>query len=311
MSHLLLQATARRSCTTEVLLVTVGLLLTSGCSRLNKPDEQNADRARELSYRGLDAMQREDWSRAEHFFGEAVLRSPSDERAQAHYADTLWRRGATDKAISHMEKAVELSGSDSELIVQLGEMYLSTGRTALAAAQADEAIRANRQSAKAWALQGDVYAHQQNWPAALASYHRAIGLQEHMPPVQLAIAEIYDQTKRPRRSLATLQSLTDQYPSGKTPTNVIYRHALALKSLGRYDDAVEMLADASQSEQAHADLLYELSEAQFFLGDAANAHLSVLAALARDPNHVASHELKTAIEEQQSGFTAAAERPLR
>lgn len=309
MSDLTRLLTSRQPRTTYVVLVVVAFVMTTGCSRLRKPEEQNEMQARELSFRGLDAMQRDDWRRAEQLFGEAVLRSPADERAQARYADTLWRRGATHEAISHMEKAVELSGADPELIVQLGEMYLATGKITRAAAQADEAIRANRQLAKAWALQGDVYAQQKNLPSALGSYHRAISLQERMPRVQLAIADIYEQTKRPRRSLATLQSLTDQYAAGKTPPEVVYRHALALKSLGRYGDAVEMLADASQSEHAHADLLYELSEAQFFLGDAANAHLSVSAALARDPNHVASRELKAAIEEEQNGLTAIAERP--
>ena len=55
-----------------------------------------------------------------------------------------------------MERAVNLSGGDPDLQVRLGEMYLLRDNTAGAWQQAERAILAQRHSAAAWALRGDV-----------------------------------------------------------------------------------------------------------------------------------------------------------
>jgi tetratricopeptide (TPR) repeat protein len=257
-----------------------------------------------LSLRGIDAMERGQWDDAEEMFERAIEICPVDERAHCRYSQTLWRRGAWDEAISHMEQAVALSGGDAGLLVQLGTMLLERGELEQAAEQASRAISADRRSAGARALQGDILRQQGKYDAALASYHRAMDEPPCDGRVRIAAAEIYLQQGRPHRALGTLQSLADDYPPGETPQPVLYYEGLALKSLGRYDEAVARLSAARSCGPPTADLLYHLSEAELAAGRPTSARSTILEALALDPNHAASQRLKRQIDARRHGVAA-------
>jgi tetratricopeptide (TPR) repeat protein len=184
-----------------------------------------------------------------------------------------------------MEEAVRLSGHDPERLVQLGHMYREQGDMQRAARQAARAIAANGQLASAWALRGEVERACGEQAAALTSFHRALSLQPHFPPVQLAVAEIYTSENRPQRALATLQALTISYPAGQAPIDLLVHESHALKSLGRYPDAARTLTAAVERGNPSAALLLELAQAQVLSGEIAAARLSLAAALARDPQH--------------------------
>ncbi len=266
------------------------LLVLGGCASLAKNrTHQNVVSARQLSLRGISASQQGQLREAEVFFSRACEMCPLDERIRYHYAETLWQLGSQQQAVTHMEEAVRLSGGNAELGVRLGDMYLAVGDLQRAALQAEFAIQANRQLASAWALRGDVLRGMGRDEDALASYHRALSLQTHYPRVQLATAEIYSRQQRPARALATLRKLADGYPSGETPQQVLVLQGLALKELGRYEAAVEVLAAAAKQGPPSTELLVQLAETQWLAGDAANARLTLQSALARS-----SHEPPTA-----------------
>jgi tetratricopeptide (TPR) repeat protein len=282
------------------------LAAASGCRALStkKTNDDAISAARMMSLQGMDAQQKGRWDHAESLYAAAVERCPTDERARCGYAECLWQRGAQDEAVGHMEEAVRLSGDDPERLVQLGGMYLAQGQLGRAAQQAEQAIAANRQLAKGWALRGDVLRAQGELTDALASYHRALSLQEHYPEVQFAVAEIYCQDRRPQRALATLQSLGDFYPPGAVPSNVLYRQGLVLRQLGRYQDAAQALAAATEKGEPSAEMLYELAQTHLLAGDPANANLAATAALARYPNHTGLATFKQELDGRQHRMTA-------
>lgn len=273
----------------------------SGCRALSckLANDENITAARQLSLQGISAQQKGRWDQAENLYASAVTKCPTDERARCGYAESLWQRGAHDEAVAHMEQAVRLSGDDPERVVQLGNMYLALGQLDRTQAMADKAIAANRHLPAAWALRADVERAQGRTTEALASYHRTLSLQPHYPEVQFALAEMYAQQSRPQRALATLQSLADDFPPGQIPSNVLYREGLVLRQLGRYQDAAKSLALASQSGEPSAELLNELARTQMLAGDPASAALANSAALARDPNHVPSQQLRTELDSRQ------------
>jgi tetratricopeptide (TPR) repeat protein len=257
------------------------LLAVCGCASLAKNrTDQSVVSARQLSLRGISASQQGQFREAEVFFSRACEMCPLDERIRSHYAETLWQLGSRQQAVTHMEEAVRLSGGNAELGVRLGDMYLASGDLQRAALQAEFAIQADRQLASAWALRGDVLRGMGRDEDALASYHRALSLQTHYPRVQLATAEIYSRQKRPARALATLRTLADGYPSGETPQQVLVLQGLALKDLGRYEAAVELLAAAAKQGPPTTELLVQLAETQWLAGDAANARLTLQSAIA-------------------------------
>jgi tetratricopeptide (TPR) repeat protein len=283
-------------------------LVLAGCVSLSKSRDNNVVAARQLSLRGIDALQRGQLTDAELLLGRAIQMCPLDERMQCHYADTLWQLGLRDQAVAHMEEAVRLSGGNPDLTVRLGDMYLASGAVEQAAEQAEAAIQANRQLASAWALRGDVLRRQGKSEESLASYHRALSFQEHSPRVQLAIAETYRAEGRYGRALAPLRTLADGYPGGEAPQYVVFLQGLTLKDLERYDAAVERLALAASHGEPSADLLYHLADARLRTGDPVNARLAIQAALAKDPQHAPSRTLHEQIASLERRLAARVDR---
>jgi tetratricopeptide (TPR) repeat protein len=262
-----------------LLLVPLG-----GCASLGRnPVAENVVLSRQLSHRGIDAMQRGQWDEAEMMFAEAIDLCEADERAHRRYAETLWRRGAWQEAIRHMHSAVSLSGGDVKLRVQLGEMHLSRGNVDLASEQAEAAIRGPRPSADAWRLRGDVLRRRGQSEEAMSSYHRALSIEAHQPAAQLALSEMYLQRQRPRRALSTLESLARSYPPDELPRDVMLLQGYALKQLNRHDDAVVVLSEAAKQVPVTGEVLFQLAETQFLAGDLASAQVAALNALARTP----------------------------
>jgi len=268
-----------------------------GCrSARNEPVDLSVASARELSFRGIDAMQQGNWAKAESLLDKAVRTCQTDVRAHRNYAETLWQRGESTLALHHMQEAARLSDGEPELLVRLGEMHLATGKLDEAAKQADAAIRRNRHMASAWALQGDVQLQRGDRDEALANYHRALCYQEHFPRVQLMIAAIYQHTSRPRRMLATLDSLQDQYPAEQVPQDVYLMQGIALNMLGRPEQAIETLIAAKNAGKPHADVLYHWGEAYLAIGDRASAGHAADSALTLDANHIPSRQLLAQLE---------------
>jgi tetratricopeptide (TPR) repeat protein len=283
-----------------------------GCASLprNRADE-NVVKARQLSLRGADAMQRGRWSEAEVLLREAVRMCPMDERMLCQYAETLWNLGDHAQAVEHMESAARLSGDDPELVVQLGDMYLEQGDLQRAGEQAERAIAANRQLASAWALRGDVLQRRGMTDESLASYHRALSYQEHYPRVQLAVAAAYQQQARYRRMLSTLRNLADGYPAGAVPARVRFLEGLAQKELGRYEAANEAFLAAARQGEPWPELWYELAESRLLMGDTANARIAARAALTMAPQHVPSQQLLARLDTLQRNVALAPNSPVR
>jgi tetratricopeptide (TPR) repeat protein len=266
---------------------------------------QNVVDARQASLVGMDAMQQGRWEEAERIFSNAIKACPVDERARGCYAETLWRRGACEQAVAHMQEAVKLSESDPQRLVQLGEMHLALGQFDAAAQCAEEATAKNCRLSAAWALRGDVDVARGRLDEALATYHRSIAYHTHQPRVQLAMANIYQRQQRPQRALSTLETLAEQYPPGEVPAHVYAAEGRCLKQLERYQDAVEMFAQAVRQGTPAPELLVELADAQFQAGDTFAASASLDSALAMAPDHPAGLQLKAALDARQSGALTA------
>jgi tetratricopeptide (TPR) repeat protein len=256
----------------------------------------------------MDAMQRGQTGDAETLFAQAVDICPLSEAMRCHYAESLWRNGAHEAAIAHMEEATRMSGGNPDLMIRLGEMYLAKGDLDRAGRQAELAIQANGKLPAAWALQGDVLRHKGLSGESLASYHRALSYSPYYPPVQRSIAETYLAQKRPSRALATLQSLAAGYPAGEVPQDVWFLQGLAQKELGRYDGAVDSFVAAAKSGPQSPEILYHLAESQWLAGDPVNAALTAQAALALDPNYRPMLELRTRLASFQRRLAASPQR---
>src|SRR5437879_4277143 len=90
---------------------------------------------RQLSSRGVSAMQRHEFAQAEELLAQAVDTYRLDPEARRQYAAVLWQRGARSEALAQLDRAIELAGDDSALLVRRAEWHLAMND--LSAAQAD------------------------------------------------------------------------------------------------------------------------------------------------------------------------------
>ena len=82
-------------------LVGLQCLCTSGCQmfRHQGPVSKSVAESRQLSQRGLGAMERGDVDAAEKLLGDAVKACPTDIDARRQYAEALWQSGQRDRAL--------------------------------------------------------------------------------------------------------------------------------------------------------------------------------------------------------------------
>lgn len=278
----------------------------TGCRVLRNRDTRDLTTARQLSLRGADLLELRKYSDAESLFVEALRQSPGDERAQWGFAEVLWERGEREQATKHMARAVELSGSNPDLLVRfnpdwsvrLGQMYLELGRVDLATEQAELVLRSHRNNSAAWALKAQGLRSNGDLDSAISAYHRALIYRPDWPEVQLAVAELYRMTNRPHRALATIDRLCDQHTGSQLPSRTHLLRGQALADLGETNAARLCLRQASPSlPQNQPAVLLEFAAMQKQLGDLVEARLCVSRVLRTEPNNPLAIQIQTELDE--------------
>lgn len=284
------------------------LLMLAGC-RLpfsEGPVSRSLLTCRQLSQRGVSALERGDARTAESLLKQAVEACEVDPDARRHYANALWERGRQREALEQLHEALRLSSDDDRLLARAAEMHLALGDIDTAKAAVGEALDLNPQSAAAWALRGRVMLRAGQPRQALADLQRALAYAPDNRQILLDLAEVYRRLDEPQRALANLQSLADSYPPGEEPQQVLYLQGLAMSALGRHDDAVDCLARACGRDRPSPDLLARLAEAELAAGHAAEARSRAQQALLLDPRHAASLALLERLEQLADHRSSAA-----
>ncbi|WP_231741935.1 tetratricopeptide repeat protein [Stieleria varia] len=271
----------------------------TGCRAIRKiGDNGESIAARRLSREGIKAMHDGRWDVAENLFGDALEISKADDRAHRGLAEALWNRGEHDAAIVHMENAVRLSAGDPKLVARLGRMYLENGRLEDANAQCQIALSAERNSADIWALHGDCLNEHGEVDEALSAYHRALALQPNHLDVQIQTAEIYRIKKRFDRLLATLDRIELNGDGADVPARVDLLRGIAMRQLGRTQEAHENFALAAKKNPDDAEPWLHMASIETEAKNFNNARQYVAMAMERDPQLV-----------QQSGWSRLVDSP--
>lgn len=294
-----------------VLTLSLHLLALGGC-RTFRGDRhtRNLSEARQFSLRGAGLLQDNNYSEAESLFGEALSRSPADERAQWGMAEVLWRQGQQEKAVEHMSLAADLSGKNPDLLVRLGEMHYGQGEWDEALRQADEAISISRQHADAWALRGKVLRSRDQTEEALDCYQRALIHNPANSQARVAVAEIYHALGRPQRALATLDQLADNQPTEAIPARAWMLKGQALAALGERGDAKDCLRQATLcAECDDPQLMLELARLQYETGELAEARVCLGRALQSSPHDPDALNLQRVLDQSFDHMSGGYGRP--
>ncbi len=247
-----------------------------GCRAIGRfGDSRQSIAARRLSGQGFQAMHDGQWEIAEKLFTDALEVSKADDRAHWGLAESYWKRGDLELAVAHMEQAVRLSAGDPKFVQRLGRMYLELGRLQEAETHSLWALESKRDSSEAWALRGDCLKAAGELDDALASYHRALALQPDYAEVQLQAADIYLAQRRFDRLLATLDRLQDGMGVDDAPSQVDLLQGIAMRELGRAEEARRCFARASAKDIDDATPHLQLAELAMERGEIATARASL------------------------------------
>lgn len=230
------------------------------------------------------------WDIAESLFSDALEVSKADDRAHWGLAEAFWKRGERERAIEHMEQAVRLSAGDPKFVERLGRMYLELGRGEEADHHSQWALQTKRDSPDSWRLRGDCLRASGKDDDALAAYHRALALQPDFPEVQIASAEIYRDQRRFDRLLATLDRLQDGMGPEETPASVDLLQGIAMRQLGRAEEARRYLVRACQKSPTDATPHLELAALAIEQGEIEKARDSLI--LAQDLNPASREQVQ-------------------
>ncbi|MCO8125530.1 tetratricopeptide repeat protein [Stieleria sp. TO1_6] len=265
-------------------VVLIGLLAASGgCRAISRIGESRQSlTARKMSRQGMQAMHHGHWDAAEQLFSDALTISDADDRAHRGLSEAYWKRDQRESAITHMEKAVQLSAADPRLVGRLGQMYLQVGRLDDAQRQSEIALAAERNSAEIWALRGDCLKESGDHEQALAAYHRALAIQPDFVDAKLQIAELYLNNDQYDRLLATLDQIDSSGDESIVPTRVHMLRGIAMRNLDRPELAVEHFAKASKSDPTRAEPHLQLAAIELENGKPDSASLSIARAMELD-----------------------------
>jgi tetratricopeptide (TPR) repeat protein len=284
----------------------------SGClSVWGERRQEEVRAARELTLRGIDASHQQEWQLATQLFSAALDRDEDDARTRYHYARALWELSQREEAIAEMERAAETLRDDPYLYVELGRMYFDVGKHDEAERWALKAINVDWHFPSGRRLYGDIHAHNRQFDAALSSYHRALAQRPDYPEVQIACAEIYRLQNRPRRALATLESISEQGLSRENTYQVQYFAGLAQKELGRYSEATQSFSKALAHAAEDTNLLYHIGESQLLDGRHASARMVTRDALSMDPDNNSLRSLLSRIDSDERRIAAEEGRQIR
>lgn len=241
--------------------------------------------SRQLSQQGVSAMERGNWTRADELLAQAVKVFPQDAEARFHYAEVLWHRGEQRAALEQIDEALTLSPDDARLLACAVQMKIGAGQCDEADELIERALDVDPKNASLWTLRGRLRRRRGEPREALADYHRALGYRPDDRETLLEVAELYRQLNQPQRALAALQTLSESYPPGEEPAEVLYLMGLAYDALGRHAEAADALASARDRGPPAVDVLYRLAEAQFKARRQSESRQTALQVLALAPDH--------------------------
>lgn len=246
----------------DPLLLLLALAGLGGCRAIprTKTVDDQVVAARELTRQGMASMVKSRWDEAEKKLWQAVRACPQDCTARQHYAEVLWHQGERAEALEQLTQAIKMSdGVTADSYVRLGEMHLALHQPAAAARYADQALRADISSPRAWQLWGQLLAEEKRWDESLSAYQRVLSLEPENMTARLAMANIYLQQQRPQRALATVDAVAANRPLNDLPSEWWKLKGAALLAMQQPARAQETLQLALETLEPDAALYRQMA----------------------------------------------------
>lgn len=187
------------------------------------------------------------------YWGQEYAKNPAELKPALNYAKDLKALGEKTKAMSVLQQAALIHGSDQELAGEYGRLALEMDQIGIANQMLTVADDPTKPDWRVISARGTVMAKQGKYDEAVPFYERALTLSPNNPTVMNNLAMAYAMTGDPKKAEGILRQALDA--PGSTP-KVRENLALVLGLQGRYDESKAIASGVLSTDTASANANY-------------------------------------------------------
>lgn len=187
------------------------------------------------------------------YWGQQYAKNPAELQPALNYAKDLKALGEKTKAMSVLQQAALIHGSDQELAGEYGRLALEMDQIGIANQMLTVADDPTKPDWRVISARGTVMAKQGKYDEAVPFYERALTLSPNNPTVMNNLAMAYAMTGDPKKAEGILRQALDA--PGSTP-KVRENLALVLGLQGRYDESKAIATGVLSTDTASANANY-------------------------------------------------------
>lgn len=187
------------------------------------------------------------------YWGQQYAKNPAELKPALNYAKDLKALGEKSKALSVLQQAALIHGSDQELAGEYGRLALEMDQVGVANQMLTVADDPAKPDWRVVSARGTVMAKQGKYADAVPFYKRALTLSPDNPTVMNNLAMAYAMTGDPKKAEGILrQALVAPGATPKVRENL----ALVLGLQGRYDESKAIASGVLSTDTASANANY-------------------------------------------------------
>jgi tetratricopeptide (TPR) repeat protein len=206
-----------------------------------------------------------------------ALAAPRSATVQHALGIVHQRRGEIPQAEAAYRKAVELDPRYVLAHLELGKIYLDTGRQDLSLAEADRALAINPKSADAWQLKGLAQLQKGAVANAQEAFKKALEINPRQASAANNLAWLYsEQGGDPEQALQLAQAAKEAAPDDPHVSDTL---GWVLYKRGIYQRALALLKESATKLPDSAEVQFHLGMTHYKLGDKSAARQALSRAL--------------------------------
>ncbi len=188
------------------------------------------------------------------YWGQEFAKAPNQLQPALNYARNLKALGQKRQALSVLQRASSVHGTDAELAGEYGRLALDLDQVSVANRLLEVADSATKPDWRVISARGTVLAKQGQYKQAIPFYERALALEKNQPGVVNNLAMAHAMSGDPKKAEELLRQASD---GPNTAPKIRQNLALVLGLQGRYDESkVASVADLpSDAAAANAEYI--------------------------------------------------------
>lgn len=160
------------------------------------------------------------------------------------------RKKNVAKALSLLEKAVELDPKNAEIYLIYGDAYIENNDGSNAITQYKMAQELNPKSPSAKLRLGNLWIRAKNYTEAIGYYKEGIDIDSTFAPAYLELGKLYSKASQLEKSLYYFK----KYDAMSTNVSAKIKYVNVLVESKKYDEAIKKLDEISKTDSSRNDL---------------------------------------------------------